>query len=456
MSEIKNTGLNLAKEKAEQDGTEHKVGYTSPEGIYNVPLTERDNYLPWGELQRGREDFMDCASRDPHNTLELFFNYAYRNNLMKPENKVWLFNKGYIVFHDGLPYVEFSDRFTAILSGTTKDGNSMKAPRQSIHSNGLIPKQMLPANSKMRFADYHNRKDITKEMMDLGKEFLTRFAINYEQYRISDLESMLRKYPVGLAGFAWGFPNKDGIYERRAGSPLNHAFMGFGLPVVRIFDNYIDSHDGDWIKQLAPDYEFYEYGYRTFIREERTPAEYRSLLQKAVDLIKEIIQGMMPPKSYDQDPRTLPMNQPIEETKPVTPPHELYLVAKEWLGKDASPKNLAPSDLACAETISHLISLVTPWPAITGTWTLNAQLNLSPKFTSIGIEELQAGDILMYETGQFKTDKVGHVFICGENGVLYSNNSKTGKLDTFYTITSARKEWEGVGYKPRCYRLISK
>lgn len=274
-----NYGIDLKREEEELTHDEWVFGATSPDCIYAVPLNDREKFLPKGELQNIGDEKMDCVSRGYHNILETKFTYAIHTDKMKPENVQWLKDNDYI--NDGR--VEFSDVYTAILSGTTKEGNSMKAPAESARKNGLIPKSKLP--QLKNWDDNYDPKRITAELKDLGQEFLKRWAINYEQVYLNDLEALLKRDCANLAGYAWPKP-KNGVYPRTKGA-FNHAFMAF-LPLTYIFDNYLEGKD-DWIKFLASDYAFYEYGYRPFVREEKIPVEYRSLLQQAIGLVLEYI-----------------------------------------------------------------------------------------------------------------------------------------------------------------------
>src|SRR4051794_29919601 len=108
-----NTGLDLNRERAEQRGDEWQFGGLPQPDLVSIPEAERDAYLPQGELQRGVDDFKDCATRSPTNHLEMLFTYHYKHG-MRPENKKWLEDNGYI--QDGC--VTFSDRYNAVLSGT--------------------------------------------------------------------------------------------------------------------------------------------------------------------------------------------------------------------------------------------------------------------------------------------------------------------------------------------------
>lgn len=183
--------------------------------------------------------------------------------MLSKENKRWLEQNGYITENGK---VEFSDRFNAILSGTTRNGNSLKAPIESIRKDGLIPKSMLPANSQMTWEDYHNQADITPQMIYLGKEFTKRFTINYERVLASTFAEYLDQHMINTGAFAWPKPVK-GEYPATANTP-NHAFMLVKNPAFLAFDNYYDDgKEGDFIKKLAKDYRFLD-GYRVFISKE--------------------------------------------------------------------------------------------------------------------------------------------------------------------------------------------
>lgn len=183
------------------------------------------SFLPDGQIQRGREDWMNCATNAPCNLYESSFNYAIKNGLISKEGLEWLKQKGYI--RDGK--FEVSNAFNSILSGTTRNGNSLKAPFESIRKDGLVPLSLLPDDKSMTWAQYHNTNRITQELRDLGQEFLKRFPLNYEKVMLADMDEYL--------GFKW-----------------------------KVFDSYEDV-DGDHIKVLAPTYNILSYSYRGIINE---------------------------------------------------------------------------------------------------------------------------------------------------------------------------------------------
>lgn len=258
---VKFNNFNIEKQRADESPEDWVFGALSQPGIVSIPLSERLKWLPQGELQYTQySDFSDCASRSPVNHLEAQFNYAYALNILTPENKRWLEENGYV--DNGT--ITFSDRFIAILSGTTRQGNSLKAPIETIRKSGLVPKKKLPKRDDMTWEQYYWKGDITPSLVELGKEFARRFTINYEavntKYHLKDAN---KDDMIGVAIYAYPAA-VDGIYPADP-SPMNHAVLCI-QPEYFIFDNYGENNDNnDFIKLLAPDYIFYETGYRLYI-----------------------------------------------------------------------------------------------------------------------------------------------------------------------------------------------
>lgn len=283
-----NRGLNVEKEIQDRTDEDWLFGGTSQVCRASIPLGIRAPYLPQGEVQRGTEDTMDCASRWVVNALETKFNYLMQSNLLTDDESQWLIEKGY--FTDG--GIEFSDAFIAILSGTTRQGNSLKAPVDTVHRVGLIPKRLLPLKKGMTFDDYHNPARITEEYKLLGLDFLARFPIFYERVSTDDMLSLLRNDIVGVGGYAWESPDEKGMYQPTSAQP-NHAFMLFDIPQYQAFDNYEEGRN-DFIKHLAPDYKFLNYGYRVYIgatqnNAEQASGDMRSVIEHIMTLLQDLL-----------------------------------------------------------------------------------------------------------------------------------------------------------------------
>lgn len=281
---MRSSNFNLAKELADRTDADWRFGALSQPGIVSIPAAEREAYLPVGETQFDQyTDFTDCASRSPVNFLESLFTYHYQHAML-PENKKWMEDQGYA--NDGK--ITFSDRFVAVGSGTTHGGNSLKAPLDFIYRSGLIPKKLLPKTDTMTWDQYY--APIPQNLKDLGKEFLKRFTINYEQVAQIHFADVLKDDCLGVAGYAWPAPDANDVYHSSSDA-FNHAFLIYNLPKYQIFDNYMEA-PGDFTKNLAPDYKLYEYGYRVYVSaEKKSPddeAEEVGLWQKLVDLLTQL------------------------------------------------------------------------------------------------------------------------------------------------------------------------
>lgn len=278
------SGLNLRKQREDQRPTDWRFGARSQPCLATIPESKRIRYLPDGEVQKGKEDFMDCATRGPINIFETKFNFLYAKKLLKPENRKWLEDHGYVQKRK----ITFSDRFIAIKSRTTREGNSLVAPLQAIHQYGLIPKKMLPAKKSMTWAEYHRAADIDYGMELTAKEFKRRFKLNYDEVKRADFAKAYEMDFLDLAGYAWPTPRK-GIYPDPGALPANHAFVGVKAPLHTVFDNYLDT-DRDYLKRLAPDYTLYEYGYRAFVRAQAVPGDANYHLSSLEELIIQAMQ----------------------------------------------------------------------------------------------------------------------------------------------------------------------
>jgi hypothetical protein len=257
----KRYGLNLQKEFFDKLDTDWELGGISDlkPCVAEIPEPVRNLYLPKGELQNIGEEKMDCASRSVTNILEAKLTYLYRNNLLPKEHNDFLMSNGYVNLFNNA--VELSDAYTAILSGTTRSGNSLKAPCDSVHRDGFIPKSLLPQGST--WDEHHDPQRITPAMKRLGKKAAELFTVNYERVFQKDYVEVLKRDMLDVGAFAWPDP-ENGEYPRIQ-APFNHAFILFQTPPYYAFDNYYDVVDNDFIKKLRPDYLFMDYAYRIYI-----------------------------------------------------------------------------------------------------------------------------------------------------------------------------------------------
>jgi hypothetical protein len=150
---------------------------------------------------------------------------------------------------------------------------------------------------------------------------------------------------------------------------------------------------------------------------------------------------------------------------------ELYLTKKNMetlsqiairkIGTDASPENLAPQTLACAETVTTLLREYfaqkgVDFPIMTGTYEFGMYME---KHTELfeKVFEPQANDICCCMTGTNSRPDLlpnGHTGIYINDNDIVSNASKTGTLEQNYTRLSWRQLFYYYGgYSINLFRL---
>ena len=133
----------------------------------------------------------------------------------------------------------------------------------------------------------------------------------------------------------------------------------------------------------------------------------------------------------------------------------LYQAALRHLGIDASPRDAAPDELGCAETVSTFISTVVPgFPIVTGTYTLWKVLEGHPRF--VRIAGPIPGAVMISPTGtQHRLSPIrnGHVAICGMGGVVMSNSSASGRFEENFTQRSWQEYYGRAGFPTYYYKL---
>jgi len=165
-----------------------------------------DGYLPDEETQYNfRFDTFACVSFSRCNNYETIFSVKIALGLISAENIAWLKEKGYIDYRTGK--VNFSDRFLAKMSKTTKSGNSLGAVGDAAREFGLVPESSWPWPAGMKDSMTDEEKwtlyytEIPQEVKDLGLEFKARFDLSYQWILLgnsADAEKVLKAFlPYG-------------------------------------------------------------------------------------------------------------------------------------------------------------------------------------------------------------------------------------------------------------------
>jgi hypothetical protein len=126
--------------------------------------------------------------------------------------------------------------------------------------------------------------------------------------------------------------------------------------------------------------------------------------------------------------------------------------AEVMINTDASPQDIAPDELGCAESVSNIVRSVIPnFPVITGTWTLYDRLNKDSRFDKVS--DPQRGDIIISPTGTLANAPFpGHVGILSDYTNIMSNDSNSGEWRQNYTLRTWNARWKAAGYPVYFYR----
>jgi len=175
-----------------------------------IPFEERNPsgdwtpYLPPGEWQYiNGVDVMACVTFSALNSMEIQYKF-----LTGQERN-------------------FSDRFTAMMSGTTPMGNYLWKVGDSIRKDGLVDESLWSAPNPLTWNAYYTPPTI--EVINKGKEFLTEWIVNYEfvDFDKATLIHHLKQAPIQVT-----LPG--------------HAILNFLTTdqVIKYFDSY-----EPWIKE---------------------------------------------------------------------------------------------------------------------------------------------------------------------------------------------------------------
>jgi len=162
-------------EKPRED--DYKIGKSPIE--YNIRVFDGDHtdFLPENEWQRRNNvETMSCVSFSANNIAEIQINWMINLRKINVDALEFLSENDYIA--NGK--VNLSDRFLAIMSNTTKNGNYLTKVAQTLRKHGAIPEVDLPFGKPADWAEYHNPAVIDEDMLKLGERFLEYFTIQYE------------------------------------------------------------------------------------------------------------------------------------------------------------------------------------------------------------------------------------------------------------------------------------
>jgi len=191
MEQIKNHGVLLGNRPDDW------IAGTIPYKVLN-PTGDWTKWLPQGEWQYIQNiDLQACVTFSALNVIEIL--YYFLTNKQR----------------------NFSDRFTATMSGTTRNGNYLWKVGDSIRKDGLVDEADWPTPEVLTWENYYVMPKI--EIINKGRKFPREWLINYEVIE----------------------PTKESILYHLKQSPIQvcipgHAVVTFTNPaqVYKYFDSY--------------------------------------------------------------------------------------------------------------------------------------------------------------------------------------------------------------------------
>jgi len=187
-------------------------------GLAKKPLVEDgqwDEYLPGDEIQRGKYfDTMGCVSFACLNTIETLAKRKWGADWNK------------------------SDRFTAKMSGTGRNGNHLSNVMWSVKNHGTVNENTWTWDrDKFSWNDFY--RSIPADVKGVGKRWGKEYEAGYEflHRHPNTYKEALRFSPIWCAGFAW-YKKGDLYYNY---GRANHSFIIYGYDwgnYWKVLDHY--------------------------------------------------------------------------------------------------------------------------------------------------------------------------------------------------------------------------
>ena len=216
-----------------------------------VPSIQMDgNWLPYMtkpyETQYLGFDQLNCVTKSGMHCVEAILNYYLKNGGLPKELEDFLKNPkaGYL---NDQGFVDLSERFTAKMAGTTKEGLGMDKFWQSINKDGFVPKKVYPdPTGSFTWEDYY--KPIPENVIEVGRRsakifnwiWKVKVYNNWNAPNLSDIRGYLKGSPIH---FSTCLCNRDfaGVLRYTCGSKVyQHAMT---LYSVNDFQDVLDQYD---------------------------------------------------------------------------------------------------------------------------------------------------------------------------------------------------------------------
>jgi hypothetical protein len=243
-----NTGLDIDKQSLEQiQPDKHLMGGF---GMIQYPdlITKDPYWMP--TVEQCTPECQFGAKLETMNCTNFGTNYILR--------LIWKFQYGLDI--------NISERGTGVMSGTTRQGNSVDAPIDALRKYGFLLENELPFDRDgMSWDDYY--APLSQEQYALAKTRLNDWDFAHEYVPVNPQAMMqaLKTSPLGGTVAAW-YKDSNGLY-RTMGHTINHwttVIVGFKYGEYWLCVdsypedyNYADNPQSfEFVKKLAWDYNF--------------------------------------------------------------------------------------------------------------------------------------------------------------------------------------------------------
>jgi len=198
------------------------------------------------ELQsvKFKYDTQSCATFSALNSFEKQVNWMHQNKLIPEHVEKKLRDLGFFDIND-----EFncSDWFTAVMSGTTANGNTLNAVWESIRTVGVIPQSKgIEPNDVDNINDWLSKSRVTVEQLEIAKKSLEIFQTNYEWLVIGTpdpdkIAKHLEHAPIHIGTAVCSGWSKD-TPVKACNEPLQHATCAQYAEVKKV-THILDHYD---------------------------------------------------------------------------------------------------------------------------------------------------------------------------------------------------------------------
>ena len=337
------------------------------------PDGDWSEYLPQYEAQADRFETNGCAVWGTENQIEILTKRVYN----VPAN--------------------YSERFTYLMAGVDPaTGIDPQAVYESIRRDGMVDQEVLPMTNTL--SEFTDRTVLTGSLLAKGQNWLLKNDFKHEWLwssrptnALEIMKKALQTSPLGVTVTAWYLEN--GVYIDRE-MKNNHWCVCYKIDDegIHVFDSYDHSK-----KILALDH-YIGRAKRIWLNE-KTVQGSTALL----DVLKLVFNRLMGNKT-------------------------LLDVCEAHIGTDASPHDLAPDELGCAETVTTLLREVYPsMPILIGTNALYQYLQ-HPQNGWTRVLDPQPECVVISPTGYGNPGTHGHTGFVLKDNVIASNDSATGKF----------------------------